>query len=108
MSEKFVETPIEPQSNRSDIVDRINRAFAASDISAICHAIGDATRLHNISEIAREAGMERTSIYRAFAGAKLPNFATVLKVLDAMGFQLKVTQRRGNRARLARKRISKS
>ena len=108
MSEKFVETTIEPQSSRSDIVDRINRAFAGSDMSAICNAIGDATRLHNISEIAREAGMERTSIYRAFAGAKLPNFTTVLKVLDAMGFQLKVTQRRGNRARLARKRISKS
>jgi DNA-binding phage protein len=55
MSEKFVETPIEPQSNRRDIADRINRAFATSDITAICHAIGDATRLHNISDLAREA-----------------------------------------------------
>ena len=103
MSEKFVEKPIEPQSNHTDIVYRINRAFAGSDISAICHAIGDATRLHNISEIAREAGMERTSIYRAFAGAKLPNFSTVLRVLDAMGFQLKITERRGNRAKLGRR-----
>ena len=108
MSEKFVETPIEPQSSRRDIADRINRAFATSDITAICHAIGDATRLHNISDIAREAELERPTIYRAFAGEKLPNFSTVLRVLDAMGFQLKVTQRRGNRAKLARKRNSKS
>ena len=108
MSEKFVETPIEPQSSRRDIADRINRAFATSDIPAICRAIGDATRLHNISDIAREAELERTSIYRAFAGEKLPNFSTVLRILDAMGFQLKVTERRGNRAKLARKRNSKS
>ena len=108
MSEKFVETPIEPRSSRRDIGAHINRAFATSDITAICRAIGDVIRLHNISDIAREAELERTSIYRAFAGEKLPNFSTVLRVLDAMGFRLKVTQRRGNRAKLARKRNSKS
>jgi len=74
MSEKFVETPIEPHSSRRDIADRINRAFATSDITAICRAIGDATRLHNISDIAREAELERTSIYRAFAGEKIQIF----------------------------------
>ncbi len=107
MSEKSVPPPIEPQSSRRNMADRINRAFATSDITAICHAIGDATRLHNISDIAREAELERPTIYRAFAGEKFPNFSTVLRVLDAMGFQLKVTERRGNRA-LARKRNAKS
>ena len=74
MSEKFVEAPIELQSSRRDIADRINRAFATSDITAVCHAIGHATRLHNISEIAREAELERTSIYRAFAGENFQIF----------------------------------
>jgi probable addiction module antidote protein len=103
MPEKFVETPIEPQSSRRDIADHIT-----SDITAICRAIGDATRLHNISDIATEAELVRTSVHRAFASEKLPNFSTVLRVLDAMGFRPKVTQRRGNRAKLARKRNSKS
>jgi probable addiction module antidote protein len=107
MSEKFVETPIEPQSSRRDIADRINRAFATSDITAICHAIGDATRLHNISDIAREAELERTTIYRAFVGEMLPNFSTVLGFWMPMGFQLRGTER-GKRAKLARKRNSKS
>jgi hypothetical protein len=74
MSEKSVRPPIEPQSNRRDMADRINRAFATSDITAICQAIGDATPLHNISELARDAKIERTSIYRAFAGEKLRIF----------------------------------
>jgi probable addiction module antidote protein len=108
MSEKSVRPPIEPQSSRRNMADRINRAFATSDITAICPAIGDATRLHNISDVAREAELERSTIYRAFAGEKLPNFSTVVRVLDAMGFQLKVTERRGNRAKLARKRNAKS
>jgi probable addiction module antidote protein len=108
MSEKSVRPLIEPQSSRRAMADRINRAFATSDITAICHAIGDATRLHNISELARDAEIGRTSIHRAFAGEQLPNFSTVLRVLDAMGFQLRVTQRRGNRAKQARKRNSKS
>jgi probable addiction module antidote protein len=108
MSEKFTESPIGPQSSRREIVDYINHAFATSDIAAICQAIRDATRLHSISDIARDAGIERTSIYRAFSDERLPSFPTVLRVLGAMGLQLKVTQRRGNRAKLARNRDSKS
>ncbi len=93
---------------RSEIADHINKALKSSDIVAICHAIGDATRLHNISDIAKKAGIERPSVYRAFAGQQFPNLSTVLRVLDAMGFQLKVTERRGQRARLARARNSGS
>jgi hypothetical protein len=39
MSEKFVDTPIEPHSSRRDIADRINRAFSTSDITAICQRL---------------------------------------------------------------------
>jgi probable addiction module antidote protein len=108
MSEKPVKLEIGPQSSRLEIADYINRAFATRDITAICHAIGDATRLHNISDIARNAGIERPSVYRAFGGSSLPNFTTVVNILGAMGFQLRVTQRRGNRARLAKNAKLKS
>ena len=104
MSQKSATPPIRPQSIRDEIADRINDAFATSDVTVICHAIGDAARLHSISDIAREAGIQRSSVYRAFLGKQLPNFSTVLGVLDAMGFQLMVTPRRGNRAQLGKKR----
>ena len=103
MSEKFVGLPVEPQSNRRAVADCINRAFETLDIAEICQAIGAATRLHNISDIAKKAGIERPSVYRAFSGKKkFPNFNTVLNVLDAMGFQLQVRVRRGGRAKRAR------
>ena len=80
----------------------LNHAFETSDIDEICKAIGVVIHRHNISEIAKKAGIERSSLYRAFAGPKHPNFKTVLSVLDAMGFQLHVTARRGGRATPAR------
>jgi hypothetical protein len=57
----------------------------------------------NISDIAKKAGIERSSPYRAFAGSpKHPNLKTVLSALDAKGFQLHVTARSGERATPAR------
>ena len=98
-----VKSSIPPQSRR-EITDRINRAFETGDLEAICQAIGDAVRLHNVSDVAKMAGLERPSIYRAFGGRQSPNLSTVLTVLKAIGFQLKVSQLRGKRARLAKLR----
>ncbi|WOH51133.1 addiction module antidote protein [Bradyrhizobium sp. sBnM-33] len=104
MAEKSVRPATRPQSNqRQDAADCINRALAKSDIAEICHAIGAATHLYNISDLAQKTGLSRPSIYRAFSGdPKKPNFTTVFNVLDAMGFQLHVTVRRGARAKSAR------
>jgi probable addiction module antidote protein len=97
MSEKRDKPIMGPESSRSEIAECINNAFKSDDIVAICRAIGEATRLHNISDIAKRANLGPTSIYRAFGGRRSPNFSTVLSVLDAMGFQLRVTQRPGPR-----------
>jgi probable addiction module antidote protein len=104
MNDKRLKLSIHPQSSRREIADYINRAFETSDVVAVSHAIGDATRLHNISEIAKRAGIGRPSVYRAFGGQRCPNLSTVLRVLEAMGLQLKVTKRLRRPARLARAR----
>ena len=51
MAKKSVRSATCPQSNpRQAAADCINRALEKSDIAEICHAIGAATRLYNISE----------------------------------------------------------
>ena len=104
MSKKYVRPASRVQSNhRKAAADRINRALAKSDVAEIFHAIGAATRLCNISDLALKSGLARPSLHRAFAGdPKKPNFTTVLSVLDAMGLRLRVTVRRGGPARAAR------
>jgi probable addiction module antidote protein len=84
MSEKFGKLPTGPRSRES--ADYLNHAFETSDIAEICKAIGAVAHRNNISDIAKKAGIERSSLYRAFAGSpNHPNFKTVLSVLDAMG-----------------------
>ncbi|WP_234682987.1 helix-turn-helix domain-containing transcriptional regulator [Bradyrhizobium monzae] len=79
----------------SKLSAELNEAFASADARAICGAIGDALGGFNISEIARQAGLHRPTIHRAFlSNDKLPNFTTVLAVLTAMGLQLQVLPRR--------------
>jgi probable addiction module antidote protein len=97
MAKKSVRTARHPQSSRRQAAaDLINQAFKKSDVAEICHAIGAATRLYNISDLAQKSGLARPSLHRAFAGVPIkPNFTTVFNVLDAMGFQLHVTVRRG-------------
>jgi probable addiction module antidote protein len=81
-------------SDRREITDHLNRAFDSDNLAMICQAVGEVLRLYNISEIAKLAGMQRTSLYRAFGGQQSPNLSTVLRVLTAMGFRLTVAQRR--------------
>ena len=102
MSGKSVKRTLGPNSSRAQIAAYINDALVESDITGICQAIGDATRLYDISDIAQKSGIERPSVYRAFSGEGYPNFTTVLSVLGAMGLQMKVSPRRGQHAKLSR------
>jgi probable addiction module antidote protein len=78
---------------------QINAALKSSDIALFCKAMGDAIMLHNVADIARKAGVERPTVYRAFGDTRsFPNFSTVLGVLDAMGLQLKVVKSRKRRS----------
>jgi probable addiction module antidote protein len=72
----------------------LNEAFDTSDIAAICIAIGEVAGLFNITDLARKAAVERSSLYRVFGGGQSPNLSTVLALLDAMNLQMKVVRRK--------------
>ena len=91
------------ESELSGLTAEINRALQKADVARVCAAIGSAVKLHNASEIARKAGIERPSIYRAFGSAGSPNFSTVVKVLAAMSLRLNVTRGRGTRRQRTKK-----
>ncbi|MDN4983815.1 putative addiction module antidote protein [Bradyrhizobium arachidis] len=79
----------------AQLANHLNSAFASAEPHVISQAIGKALGEFNISEMARETGLARQSIYRAFqTQTQLPNFTTVLTVLTAMGLQFKVTPKR--------------
>jgi probable addiction module antidote protein len=58
---------------------------APDDISGIARALGDIARAKGMSQVAKEAGLSRESLYRALSENGNPSFATVLKVARALG-----------------------
>jgi probable addiction module antidote protein len=66
-------------------------AFETEDPAFIAHAFGIAARARGMSQIAKDAGLSRESLYRALGENGNPEFATVLKVAKALGLRLGVS-----------------
>jgi probable addiction module antidote protein len=78
------ETPISV-----DAVDGyIAAAFETDDPSSIAKALGAVARTCNMSKLAKDVGMNRSAHYRALSGDGNPEFATILKVVKALGLKL--------------------
>ncbi len=58
------------------------------DGSLIRAALGDIARARGMSLVARETGLARESLYKALSPEGNPEFATVMKVIKALGFRL--------------------
>jgi len=63
---------------------------APDDAPGIARALGDIARAKGMSIVAKEAGLSRESLYRALSADGNPSFATVLKVVKALGVRLHV------------------
>lgn len=61
---------------------------APEDASGIAKALGDIARAKGMSQVAKDAGLSRESLYRALSAEGNPSFATVLKVARALGVKL--------------------
>ena len=63
---------------------------APEDAAGIARALGDVARARGMSQVAKDAGLSRESLYRALSADGNPSFATVLKVAKALGVRLHV------------------
>ena len=61
---------------------------APDDAAGIARALGDIARARGMSQVARDAGLSRESLYKALSENGNPSFATVLKVARALGVRL--------------------
>ena len=71
-----------------DMVAYIEAALETGDASLISAALGDIARAKGMTAIAREAGLGRESLYKALSPEGNPEFATILKVIRALGLEL--------------------
>ena len=79
---------VEHLETDEDMAAYLEAALESGDASLIAAALGDIARAKGMTEIAREAGLGRESLYKALSPEGNPEFATVLKVIRALGLKL--------------------
>lgn len=63
-------------------------ALESGDANYIAHALGVVARAKGMTEIARQTGLSRESLYKALHAEGNPEFATVMRVMNALGVTL--------------------
>jgi probable addiction module antidote protein len=61
------------------------------DVSGIARAVGDIARAKGMTQVAKDAGLSRESLYRTLSQEGNPSLSTILKVLAAVGLKLSVS-----------------
>lgn len=77
--------------NTQDMVLYLEAAFQEGDAALIAAALGDIARAKGMTEVARDAGLGRESLYKALSRNGNPELATVLRVMAALGLRLHAT-----------------
>jgi probable addiction module antidote protein len=93
---------------KDDIADYLDAVLEDGDPELLKDALGVIARSKGMTEIAREAGLGRSSLYRALSPDGNPEFATVAGVLKALGLRLSIARERVGRRRRPPRRTSDS
>jgi probable addiction module antidote protein len=91
MKAKIKTTPFDPVrylTTRREMAVYLSEALETGDPAFITDALGVIARAKGMTEIARESGLGRESLYKALREGSRPEFATVLKVIRALGLNL--------------------
>ncbi|MEQ1660187.1 MAG: addiction module antidote protein [Hylemonella sp.] len=73
-----------------DMVDYLQACLdeAGDDAAFIAKALGTIARAKGMTQLAHDTGLGRESLYKALSGEGNPSFATILKVMSALGIKL--------------------
>jgi probable addiction module antidote protein len=74
--------------NEETIAEYLSVVMEKNDLDLLLAAVGDVAKARGMATIARDSGLGRESLYKAFAPGAKPRFDTVMKVLQALGLKL--------------------
>ena len=93
MPRKRVETrtwdPARHLTTKAEVLAYLEAALEDGDPAVVAAALGDVARGRGMSKVAKDAGLGRESLYKALSPGGNPEFATILRVLNALGLRLR-------------------
>ncbi|EQC00361.1 putative addiction module antidote protein [Photorhabdus temperata] len=93
MSEQFTRwDSAEYLKTEADMAEYLDACIeeVGDDPAFIARALGTIARARGMTQVAKDAGLSRESLYRALSGDGNPEFGTILKVVKALGLKLHV------------------
>lgn len=73
------------------IAEYLNAALEDGNDADIIAALRNVAKAIGMTKIAEETGLSRPSLYKALSEGAKPQFSTIMKVLKAVGGELKVS-----------------
>jgi probable addiction module antidote protein len=71
-----------------DMVSYLEAAFEEDDPRVVAAALGDIARAKGMSQVARDAGLGRESLYKSLSAEGNPELGTVMRVMRSLGLTL--------------------
>lgn len=71
-----------------DMIAYLDAVLEEGNPALTTATLGDIARAKGMTQLARETGLGRESLYKALSAEGNPEFATVLKVVRALGLRL--------------------
>ncbi len=78
---------------KDDVIAYLETAFEENDTELLLSVISDIARSKGMIQIARELGVTREGLYKSLSSAGNPSFETILRLLNILGFRLKIEQK---------------
>ena len=85
--------PVNYLKTEDDMAGYLEAALEDGNPAVVAAVLGDIARAKGMTNIARKAGLGRESLYKGLSAAGNPKIGTVLKVIHALGLQLRVAAR---------------
>lgn len=82
--------PAEHLRDEADISAYLQTVLEDGDPALLAAALGDISRARGMSQLARDTGLSRESLYKSLSGERAPSSDTLFKVLRALGLRLEV------------------
>lgn len=83
--------PAQHLETEEDMAAYLEAALEEGDPALVAAALGDIARAKGMTQLARDTGLGRESLYKALSPTGNPEFATVMKVVTALGLKLHAT-----------------
>ncbi|MDF1481082.1 addiction module antidote protein [Extensimonas sp. H3M7-6] len=77
-------------TNEEEMAEYLTVVMKEGDSTLLAAALGDIAKARGMTQLARDTGLSRESLYKSLSGERAPSSDTLFKVIRALGFELNI------------------